>query len=237
MIGPTCRKMSAGAMNNEAITHSWLANADAWTEVVRNDGIESRRLGTNAAVVAALAALSPATLLDVGCGEGWLCREFGASGVECVGVDASPPLVAAARDAGSGHFEVMDYTALAGGDALPGPFDAIACNFALLDENIVPLLSGLRRRLTPTGRLVVQTVHPRVACGEEAYADGWHTETFATFGAGRFKASMPWYLRTLPRWLADLGKAGLALDYLREPLDPNTGRPLSLLMVAAPRAA
>ncbi|KFL37566.1 hypothetical protein N788_09265 [Arenimonas donghaensis DSM 18148 = HO3-R19] len=224
-------------MGEDAIIRSWLANADAWAEVVRTDGIESRRLGTNAAVVEAIAALAPATLLDVGCGEGWLCREFAARDVRCTGVDASASLVHAAREAGDGHYEVLDYAALAAGDALPGPFDAIACNFALLGEDILPLLASLRRRLSATGRLVLQTVHPLVAGADGDYADGWRTETFAAFGAGRFPASMPWYFRTLSRWVDDLGKAGLGVERVREPMDPNTGRPLSLLLVAAPRAA
>ena len=224
-------------MKDEAITRSWLANAEAWTHIVRSDGIESRRLGTNAAVVAAIAELAPATLLDMGCGEGWLCRTFSERGVACTGVDASPPLVAAAREAGGGDFQQMDYATLAGSDALPGPFDVVACNFALLGEDIVPLLAGLRRRLSPAGRLVVHTVHPWVACGDGAYADGWRSEDFAAFGAGRFRESMPWFFRTLPRWVADLGEAGLVVENLREPPDPGTGRPLSLLIVAAPRAA
>ena len=224
-------------MKDEAITRSWLANAEAWTHIVRSDGIESRRLGTNAAVVAAIIELDPATLLDVGCGEGWLCRTFSERGVACTGVDASPPLLAAAREAGGGNFEVMDYATLAGSNVLPGPFDVIVCNFALLGEDIVPLLAGLRRRLSPAGRLVVHTVHPWVACGDGDYADGWRSETFAAFGAGRFKEAMPWFFRTLPRWVADLGEAGLVVESLREPPDPNTGRPLSLLVVAAPRAA
>lgn len=224
-------------MGEDAIIRSWLANADAWADLVRTDGIESRRLGTNAAVVEAIAALAPATLLDVGCGEGWLCREFAARDVRCTGADASAPLVHAAREAGGGRFEVLDYAALAAGDALPGPFDAIACNFALLGEDILPLLVGLRRRLSDSGRLVLQTVHPLVAGIDGDYVDGWRTEAFAAFGAGRFPASMPWYFRTLSRWVDDLGKAGLGVERAREPLDPNTGRPLSLLLVAAPRAA
>ena len=224
-------------MKDEAITRSWLANAEAWTHIVRSDGIESRRLGTNAAVVAAIAELAPATLLDVGCGEGWLCRTFSERGVACTGVDASPPLVDAAREAGGGDFQEMDYATLAGSDALPGPFDVVACNFALLGEDIVPLLAGLRRRLSPAGRLVVHTVHPWMACGDGAYADGWRSEDFAAFGAGRFRESMPWFFRTLPRWVADLGEVGLVVESLREPPDPGTGRPLSLLIVAAPRAA
>ena len=218
-------------MKDEAITRSWLANADAWTHIVRSDGIESRRLGTNAAVVAAIAELAPATLLDMGCGEGWLCRTFSERGVACTGVDASPPLVAAAREAGGGDFQQMDYATLAGSDALPGPFDVVACNFALLGEDIVPLLAGLRRRLSPAGRLVVHTVHPWVACGDGAYADGWRSEDFAAFGAGRFRESMPWFFRTLESWLALFTETGWRLQWLQEPLHPESEQPVSLLML------
>lgn len=223
-------------MATDPITESWLANADAWTHIVRSDGIASRRLGTNAAIVETLVRLAPATLLDVGCGEGWLCRELSARGADCIGVDASAPLVEAARSAGGGRFEVADYASLSRGDTLPGPFDAIACNFALLDEHIVPLLVALRQRLGPGGRLLIHTVHPWQASDGE-YADGWRVETFAAFEGARFPSPMPWYFRTLPRWVADLGEAGLVVESLHEPRNPNTGQPLSLLIVAAPRAA
>lgn len=223
-------------MNDETIRRSWEANAAAWTRAVRGDVIESRRLGTEAAIVAALRALAPASLLDVGCGEGWLCRAMAADGVQCTGVDGSVPLLAAARALGGGRFEPFDYTDLAEGDGLPGPFDAIACNFALLGEDIVPLLRGLRRRLAPGGRLLIQTVHPFSACGDAPYRDGWRSEDFAAFGDAGFVMAMPWYFRTLGRWLRDLDAAGLELATLGEPTAPDGDRPLSLLLVAAARA-
>ena len=83
----------------------------------------------------------------------------------------------------------MAANSLAGlGDAL-GRFDAVACNFALLDEDLAPLLQAVRGLLAPGGRLVVQTVHPWGACGEEPYRDGWRLETFEGFGAQVFPAA------------------------------------------------
>ena len=222
-------------MSDEVIRRSWEANAAAWTRAVRGNAIESRRLGTEAAIVSALRALAPASLLDVGCGEGWLCRAMATAGVACTGTDASAPLLDAARAAGGGRFERVDYAALAEGDDVPGPFDAIACNFALLGEDIVPLLRGLRRRLAPDGRLVVQTVHPFSACGDAPYRDGWRSEDFAAFGDPGFSMAMPWYFRTLARWLSDLDSAGLRIESVREPMAPGGARPLSLLLVAAAR--
>jgi 2-polyprenyl-3-methyl-5-hydroxy-6-metoxy-1,4-benzoquinol methylase len=215
----------------ERLTESWTINAAAWTRAVRGGQIASRRLATDAAVIDAVAARRPRQVLDVGCGEGWLARALGERGIEVTGVDVSPPLVEAARASGGGTFEVLEYAEAARApERLGGPYDVAVCNFALLDEDVVPLLAAIRARLAPGGALVIQTVHPWAARGEAPYADGWRTETFAGFGEG-FGAAMPWYYRTLGSWVRCLSAAGLAISELREPLHPETGGPASLLLV------
>ena len=42
---------------------------------------------------------------------------------------------------------------------------------------------------------------------------------------------MPWYYRTLESWVAVVRRAGYVIDEMREPVHPETGRPLSLLLV------
>ena len=211
------------------IRSSWVANAEGWTTAVRSNAIASRRAGTDAAIVAALAALPPGRVLDVGCGEGWLARA--ATGHRVLGVDASAPLIERARELGGGEFEVLDYEALASDpNALGGErFDAAVCNFSLLGEEIGPLLRGLAQHLAPGAPLLIQTVHPFTAVGDAPYRDGWREETFAGFGAG-FAAPMPWYFRTVAGWLAELRAAGLTVADLQEPINHETGRPLSLLL-------
>jgi len=221
----------------DRLIRSWTGNAAAWTAAVRDGRIESRRLATDAAILDALRALRPARVLDVGCGEGWLCRALAAHGIEAVGMDVSAPLVDAARAAGSGRFEVLPYAGLADAARRLGSFDALACNFALLEEDIVPMLRDLHVLLAPGGHLVIQTVHPWTACGDEAYRDGWRLEDFAAFGDQAFPEPMPWYFRTLATWLANLDDAGYRVDRLREPAHPGTARPLSLLLEARAAAA
>jgi SAM-dependent methyltransferase len=221
-------------MPRERLVRSWSQNADAWTRAVRDGLIESRRLATDEAILAALPAAAPARVLDVGCGEGWLCRALAARGIEAVGVDVSLPLVEAARAAGGGRFEAVDYEDLPALAGALGRFDAVACNFALLDEDLAPLLQALRGLLAPGGKLVIQTVHPWGACGDEPYRDGWRLETFEGFGGQVFPEAMPWYFRTLASWHAALDASGFRLRALREPSHPATGRPLSLLLEAVP---
>jgi 2-polyprenyl-3-methyl-5-hydroxy-6-metoxy-1,4-benzoquinol methylase len=229
----------------EAIAASWDANADAWTRVVREGRIPSRVAATDEAILRELSRRAPGPFLDVGCGEGWLARALEGQGFRVTAVDGSARLIALAREAGhsgSAEFLVATYEELVrDGGIAPGPFTAIALNFALLSDEIVPLLSALGDRLTPSGALVIQTVHPWVACGDATpYRDGWRTETFDALG-GPFPSAMPWYFRTLASWIHAIREAGLDVLRLEEPAHPETGRPLSLLVtcvraVAAPNA-
>lgn len=222
--------MSAGGSHDARIAQSWSDNAAAWTQVVREGLVPSRQAGTDAAIVDAVLAHTPRTLLDVGCGEGWLVRALACGGVQATGVDVSPALVDAANAMGHGTFTVATYAQLERDAGIAaGPWDVIACNFSLLGDPLHPLLRALRTRLAAGGTLLVQTVHPWTARGDAPYLGSWRTETFDAF-AVRFPSPMPWYYRTLSSWIGELAQAGLRLARADEPVHPSTGMPLSLLL-------
>jgi SAM-dependent methyltransferase len=217
------------ARRQSRMTQSWIDNASAWTQVVREGLIPSRQAGTDAAIMEACASLAPGPVLDVGCGEGWLVRELSVRGIPACGVDISPPLIDRARELGGGEFAVATYTDLETDLTIaPGPWHGIVCNFALLSDPLHPLLRALRDRLDPGGRLLVQTVHSWSARGDAPYRNAWRTESFDAF-AVPFPSPMPWYYRTLGSWLDEFARAGLRVVQLDEPLHPVTGAPLSLL--------
>jgi 2-polyprenyl-3-methyl-5-hydroxy-6-metoxy-1,4-benzoquinol methylase len=213
--------------SQEQIRKSWIANASVWSETVRERKIESRRVATDAAIIDAILGCNPRDVLDLGCGEGWLARSLSERGCAVTGVDASPALIEAARKLGGGTFRVLPYEELS---TLATQFDVIAANFSLLDENLH--LPALRALLRPAGALIIQTIHPAFA--SEPYADGWRVETFASM-EGEWPEPMPWYFRTVSSWINAFTAEGFTIRELREPLHPETGRPLSLLFVLGSR--
>jgi 2-polyprenyl-3-methyl-5-hydroxy-6-metoxy-1,4-benzoquinol methylase len=225
--------LSVDAADRSArMLQSWNSNARAWTDAVRERRIASRGAGTDAAIVAAVLQTKATSVLDVGCGEGWLARELAAHGCRVVGIDASETLIASAHDLGGGRFFAMTYDALGARAAeLGAPFDVAVCNFSLLEADLAPLLDALRGMLAARGQLVIQTVHPWVACGDAPYADGWREETFASFGGG-FTTPMPWYFRTFASWVDAICSSRFAIKRIVEPVDAESGRPLSLLIEA-----
>jgi 2-polyprenyl-3-methyl-5-hydroxy-6-metoxy-1,4-benzoquinol methylase len=220
--------------HDEELERSWELNATAWTEAVRGGAIESRRLATDRAVLDLVLSLSPGLVLDVGCGEGWLCRALSARSIRAVGIDGSEQLIQAARELGGAEYHLLDYHALVLPPAFPpaAAFDVIVLNFALLQDDHQALLTSLRERLAPGGAIVIQTLHPWSTGREGSYQNGWRTETFISLGAGW--EPMPWYFRTLSSWAAELRASGYLISDIREPTQPGASVPASLLIVARP---
>ena len=212
---------------DKAILHAWTVNADAWTHAVRSGTIAPRERATNAAIRSVMRQLKPRSVVDLGCGEGWLCRALAREGIRATGVDAIPALIEQARRADPcSAYHCATYDELA---TLRLQTDVVVFNFSLFAEALSATLRAARALLGPDGVIVVQTLHPWFA-GVKAYRDGWHTEHFEEFG-GAFKAGMPWYFRTLTSWHEAFANVGLVVREVCEPLDVTRALPLSVIFV------
>lgn len=219
-------------LDEQKIVQSWQLNAGAWTHAVREEQIESRKLVTNQAIVETVLRYHAATVLDVGCGEGWLARKLAEQGAQVVGVDVVPALIENARQLGGGNFEVCSYEELAAG-GLRRQFDGIICNFSLLgNESVTNLFKAMPALLHDRGHLFIQTLHPHIACGDAPYIDGWRSGSWTGFGP-EFSDPAPWYFRTVVTWVKLFFDNGLALVELLEPLHPETNKPASIVFVGA----
>jgi 2-polyprenyl-3-methyl-5-hydroxy-6-metoxy-1,4-benzoquinol methylase len=224
--------MDSDQYHDGQILERWRANAAPWALAVRQGQIQSRLLVTDRAILEAVLSRSPRQVLDIGCGEGWLARALAAHGVQVLGMDAVPELIARAQQAGGGEFRLGSYEQIAAGTT-PLPADVVVCNFALLGkESVDALMRSMPRLLRAQATLVIQTLHPLSACGEHPYRDGWREGSWAGID-GAFSAPAPWYFRTLESWVRLLAGNGMRLLEMREPLHPVTARPASVIFLAA----
>jgi 2-polyprenyl-3-methyl-5-hydroxy-6-metoxy-1,4-benzoquinol methylase len=219
----------------EQILKSWQVNASPWIKAIEEQQIESRRLVTNQAIIDTLIGYQPASLLDLGCGEGWLCRAAAKAITRLkviAGLDAIGDLVKKANTHNCGAFEVASYENIIENKFIFNEsFDIISINFALFgNEQVAQLLQKIKAWLNPGGKLIIQTLHPVIAAGDMPYKDGWRDGSWAGF-SNDFADPAPWYFRTLQSWVALFLQCGYTVIELKEPVHPVTQKPASVLFV------
>jgi SAM-dependent methyltransferase len=175
----------------------WEKNAGNWAKVIASQTIASRKI-THPAIVDAVLSTQPRSVLDMGCGEGWLTAELIKRGIPCTGIDGSSGLIKIASLHYGPYFKTVSYGEIVAGWAPDKKFDLAVFNFSLMDENLVPLLKSVSEF---AHQIAIQTLYP-------SSQDGWNLEDFKTMTLP-FDGTMPWYGRTRDSWLKLFQEAGL----------------------------
>jgi len=222
-------------MNKEKrILESWKKNASHWIEVIDSNAIESRKLATNKAIVDAVINANPLTVIDIGCGEGWLAKELSDRNISVTGIDAIPALIDKARQKSPGKFIVASYQDIAEGK-LPGVkrSDVIVINFALISkESTEQLIGALPALLNAKGSLFIQTLHPLNRKAIDDYKTGWKPGSWDGLG-DKFTEPYEWYFRTMEDWFSLLEYSGFSQLKTTDVLHPQTGALLSVIFECA----
>jgi demethylmenaquinone methyltransferase/2-methoxy-6-polyprenyl-1,4-benzoquinol methylase len=158
--------------------------------------------------VGSLGLPAGATVIDLACGTGDLCRELSARGMAPIGVDLSFGMLAAARTEAP----------LVHGDALRLPLpdasvDGVTCGFALRNfERLPPFFGELGRVVRPGGRIaLLEVAEPPNRLLR--WGHGVYFGKVVPLVGGLL--SDPAAYRYLPRSVAYLPPPGVMLDQLR----------------------
>lgn len=169
------------------------------------------------AVIALLPAPGGLTL-DVGCGEGRVARALKELGHRVVGIDSSPSLVTAAREADP-EFDVQ----VADAAAMPFPdehFDLAVASLSLMNMDDMPTVVGeIARVLRPAGRFCFSILHPVNSWGDAGKISYFqtvrYTEELKRDGARMIVHDTH---RPLGDYFDALAQAGLLIERVAEPV-------------------
>lgn len=177
------------------------------------------------------------TVLDLGCGCGWNCKDFIARGaVRVVGIDISENMLAVAhKESADSRIEYrrMDMTDLS---SLTEHFDMVYSSLAFhYVEDFPELLADITRLLTPDGILLFSQEHPLNTATIDETVSRFHRDEQGTPIAFTFsdynrpgKRTVTWFVdgvekyhRPMGMLLTDIARAGLVIEQVCEPTAPD----------------
>jgi len=149
--------------------NGWPESADAWIARMGDAGDSGRRFVLDPALLALASRSGASTALDVGCGEGRLCRLLAPLGMRTTGIDPIAAFVHRAKTLDP-NGDYLTGTA----EQLPFPdgrFGLVVSCLSLVDiVNYRQAIAEMSRVLVPGGRLLVANLTDVQSAGMQA---GW----------------------------------------------------------------
>lgn len=214
------------------MSQGWEARAEQWLSWARTPGHDAYWDYRDAFFELLPAPAGP--VLEIGCGEGRVCRDLAARGYRVTALDASPALVAAAAERDpAGEYLVGRAEALPFEDST---FALVVAYNSLMDVDDMPrTVSEATRVLYSGGRLCACVTHPLADAGawEGDQDDARFVITDSYLEPAKFSATVERAGLTmafdgkrfpLESYARALEAAGLLIEAIREPAAPAGAR-------------
>ncbi len=149
---------------DDRVREQWETNANAYAELISGVGTPHHRSILNPCVEDLLGDVDGKTLLDAGCGEGYLSRYYAKRGAIVTAIDISKHLINTAMKSTKDDELTIDYKVadICDLDSIDDEkFDIVLSNLVLLNVPcLYEAISEFHRILKTGGILVVSIVHP-----------------------------------------------------------------------------
>lgn len=209
-------------------TMIWDEASDHWIDLIRNNKIQSRVESTNDALLRTILSYDANLILDVGCGEGWLCAYAEDREIAYIGIDGSIELIASAKRTFPKHTFLHrtydQFSELNFDDEI----DVAVFNFSIfMKYGFQQLLSDIRKVLNESGVIIIQTIHPNnIAISSENQR--WLREDWG--GNLDDSCAFDWYFRSMEEWDQDISSAGFKIIDRQDIYVDQYNHPFSLIL-------
>lgn len=166
--------LDKAAVSEKQVSHAWDELADKWISGYTEYGDMNREYVIDPVIFRLLGSINGLSILDAGCGGGYLCRQLARKGAKVVGVDISKKFIEIAEKKEKEDPLNIKYYA----ESLHNlpmfkdkTFDIIISNLVLMDvADLDKAIKELRRVLKKSGKLVFSIMHP---CFPSPTVHGW----------------------------------------------------------------
>lgn len=210
------------------VRSSWDSKANDWKKQVGDQGDWNRRLNSDPVLFEMLGRVRHRSILDDGCGTGYLSNKLDELGADVIGVDLSPEMIRIARqEYPELDFRVEDCTKLS--TVEDGEMDLVVSNYVLMDTpNLTAAVTAMFRVLRPRGVAVVIFSHPcfpQADCNVHSNGSISYDWKHSYYEPSRqqdapwkhFKSDFIWYHRPLEEYWRAFRSAGFQVDDFQEP--------------------
>ncbi|MBI4219671.1 MAG: class I SAM-dependent methyltransferase [Chloroflexi bacterium] len=160
--------------SDDDVRANWNRNAEIWNAGYDDDGDRNRRYRSDEPMLELLGPVRGLDVLDVGCGNGYLCRKLARADARPTGVELSDGFLSIARGREAREKQGITYhhgSASRMEFLASNRFDKAVSNYVLMDVlDFEAALSEVFRVLKPGGAFVAVISHPCFDSGA-----GWDT--------------------------------------------------------------
>lgn len=197
---------------------AWDDAAAAWVNWARSPELDHAFWHLNLPVLVSLLPAPGDLTLDIACGEGRVARELKSLSHNVVGIEGSPALAQAARDADP-DFAV--YVADAAAVPLPDDVaDLAVASLALMNMDAMEdVVREATRLLRPGGRFCFSIIHPLNSWGDAGDVGYFETVRYAEeLERAGHRMTFNDTHRPLSDYFAAIESGGLLVEQIREPV-------------------
>lgn len=220
-----------------------MPRSDRWNDLAERyvSGSGQVLAGAVAAATLELLQLSPGLrVLDLGCGPGTFARHIAEFGCEVTGIDSSPALLTAAREAERAQIRDIEYIEAGATDPRllhARSYDRVLASMSIADiDDLEATLANVARLLKP-GIFVLSSLHPCFPGHGDSlsswppsgyYSEGW----WLAEGHHGYRGVVGANHRMLATYVNALVARGFTITAMREPAPDTANVPMFLVLQA-----